>query len=295
VTVGSRKFLGQGVVPLDQDDSYWTRLGARATSFAGWTEGEGRVREWSKSWTTGGVSDDEDEEERDGGEFLSLAVDKQKHARPAMERQHSLSVFHDPFEHEMESTSTPSSRAPSRLHSLTSLSTYSTPPSPALRLSPLPPLSPLVSSSALPSTTEVPASAEDLDLDTLAHTFLATQDRFGLFALVESLLEWPWKNPAESLVTPPLPPTPALSRIASSYSLSPTSSSPDSPALERDPDWGGGGELGAYYRARSVGDLAKKSAWDQGERGEGEPREVRDGLGVVMDVRPLTLSSRHRY
>lgn len=225
-----------------QEDGFITRMGATASMLGGW-EGERRVEAWS-SESAEQVYEDEDD---DDDEFI--------YTRPSLHetrRQSSLAVFHDSNEHD-------SPPPLSRRSSLPSLNT-----SPLLTTSSLPPLTP----------TETP------DIDTFAHAFLASQDRFGLFALVEAVLEFPFASKAPASPPPPESEyaTPALSRVGSTYALA--SSEVD---ME---EGGGGGELGKYFRARSAGDLGRKEGWDEGEREErrGEKREVRDGLGAMIDV-----------
>lgn len=222
-----------------QEDGFITRMGATASMLGGW-EGERRVHAWSSGEEGSRKVDDDDE-----GDEYEVA-----HTRPSLQharRQSSLAVFHDANEHALPL---------SPRSSLPSLDT-----SPESTHSPLPPMTP----------TEPP------DIDTFAQAFLASQDRFGLFALVEGILEFPFASARASPTPESEYTTPALSRIGSSYALT-----SDGVEMEE----GGGGELGKYFRARSAGDLRRKDKWEEGERREerGEKWEVRDGLGAMIDV-----------
>lgn len=287
---------------VEESDELWTRLGAKSSAFGGWNAGDGRVEEWSTRWGGGGArkepddsegEDDDDVRERHWGANNNNHALRLPHTRPGSapiaRTQSSLSVFHDSFEEEQESIVTSprssisyfpspvSSPAMSRNHSRHHSLSHSSPRS---SLSSLPPCSPVLPQSAL-FVTEEPKDGGTIDA--LAHSFLMTQqDAYGLFARVEAWLEWPWASTTtEPSPSATVPPTPAISRVASTYSLG--SMSPATPSLEHS-TWSESGELSAYRRARSMAELASKLEWEHDDREGGERALERDGLAAFVDV-----------
>ncbi|KAL8292404.1 hypothetical protein RQP46_001016 [Phenoliferia psychrophenolica] len=294
-------------------DGLFVRLGAKSAAFGGW-DGDRRVEEWSTRWgggakqDTSDESDGEDDDEPRGQRWADHDATRRESPRTHAGRgaagneagpkrtQSSLSVFHDSFEEQDDdvlssprstmsyftspSTSPTMSRAHSRHSSIATRSPHST-------SLPLP-----LSSPAL-STPDFSDSRDDESMDDLTHSFLiAQQDSLGLFARVESWLEWPWASStttkdsptAKSYRSSPM----SMSRVSSTNSLV-GSTAPPSPSLEHSL-WSESGELSAYRRARSMADLASKLEWEDEEReghtaaDDSEPAPQREGLAAFVDV-----------
>ncbi|ORY41824.1 hypothetical protein BCR35DRAFT_356414 [Leucosporidium creatinivorum] len=308
---------------LSDEDGWWERLGARASRFGGWTEGEGR--RWGCGENERGCAgygrdgDVEDEEERFVPARLGTGAQSSRRmpAGSAERTKLALAVWHDQFEEGEDPHSDydyfqPSSHSSSPFStpslSFTSLS-MSNPSSPTSSRS-LPLHSPPPSSPRGPQESKKFTSPGDQDLDDLAHSFLATQDRWGVFGLVEQFIEWPWSTPTNA--TPPsfsvtetprsgpitpgssLPPSSPISRAASSHSLALDMFAP----VQLDEGaWTEYGELSAYSRARLASGVGSTAGWEGGERlmssGDGDGVDgvrrkrqgaVREGLGALMDV-----------
>lgn len=290
---------------VDEADELWTRLGARATAFGGWTDGEGRVEEWSTRWNggTGATGPerrgtDEDSEVEDSSDITTLTLTSTSQAGPMQRTQSSLSVFHDSFEEEEDSlVASQSSNSPKSLYSTPATSPsvsgthsryqpYSSPHSIHAPLSPITTTPNLLSSSPPAMTPDSSSPVPpDSDSDAVTYSFLETQqDSWGLLARVESWLEWPWSSTSSSFVTSPSPEAASrLRRVPSSESLG-----SDTPNLEWS-TWNESGELSSYRRSRSIGELIKKIEWEAEERwvedSEGTgTKEVGDGLAACVDV-----------
>lgn len=237
----------------------------------------------------------------------------------------SLAVFHDAHEVEEDPTadydyfsttksspssafSTPSlSVTHSRTSSISALSS-STISSPKLTRSQsqgrrIQPLSTTTTSrSTSPDTKVSPSTITNLrtiDADDELARMLSHEDRFGLFGLVEHVLEWPWTRTISPFSPPPTSnsPTPLrttsdcapISRIPSSHSLA----LGDKPLLD-EASWTESGELSAYAKMRNdqlVGNESIRGVKWEDERRVGltttttmESGGLREGLGALMEM-----------
>lgn len=260
----------QGRIVLDQRDDYLVRLGRRATTF-GWSVDEGGER--TKCWEAAVTQDRGDDDLEDGNAEEKTGEDHREENESdqiaPLRRNSSLSVFHDLYELEDDYTTpplTPGSRSGShsRLPSLSS--TTSTASAPHTRRTSLAPLTPSIASST-PFFSAAPNGDSGSDVDSLAESVLADQDRFGLFALLESIIEWPFNATPLHFPDEPTPdPTAKSPLISNTFRASPSST----PALSRSQSMlplhslklsslgEETGELKRLYRVKSQSDLAKR-------------------------------------
>ena len=288
-------------------DEWWERLGASASKFGCWVEGEGS--RWGGRRASS-AHDESDEGEEDQEEMVyikarpkttrRLRLDAHKPQIPLgvavwhdrCEQSEDFASDYDYFRPSSTSTSPFSTPALSFSH-LSTLGGSSNPSSPASTRS-MALQSPPISGPHSEATRKV-SFASETDLDHLTHSFLATQDRFGVFSMVERLLEWPWSSgditpafhssdPNATILTPnpSLPTSAPLSRIASSHSLALDLSTP---ARLDEGAWTESGELSAYARARMAEmDSSKDSARSSAERRKAEGAgPVRETLGALLD------------
>lgn len=283
-------------IAVEGRDDYLVRLGRRATTF-GWAQDEGGERK--KRWETAVTHDHGDEEGDDTvvEEKAAEKTEKQGDSEQGgqLRRNSSLSVFHDLYELEDNCDTpplTPGSRigSHSRLPSLSSSSTTSSPQTRRLSLSPLTPS--VTTTTSLPSLpSKQDTNASESEIDNLAESVLALQDRFGLFALLESIIEWPFTATPLHFPEEPSPPplysnvlrtspssTPALSRSGSFQSMTLSNSLKLSSLGEET------GELKRLYRVKSQSDLARRDREKLVETEEKENQSVAGCGAVLVDM-----------
>lgn len=300
--------VGKDAGADNRQDEWWERLGASASKFGRWSEGDG-VRwgraqsSWREDWED---SDDEQEEymytEKSGPKASCKAWTSLEGAKRI---PLGVAVWHDRCEESEDpdvdfdyfrpssSATSPFSTPSLSCSQLSSLGTCSNPPSPTFtRSCPLrsPPISRRTQSSRKGSI------LDEQDIDNLAHSFLASQDRFGLFGFAERLLEWPFSSsdadqtfnesePQANTLTPSSSHSPSapLSRIPSSHSLV---QQPSSPARLHQEAWTEPEEISAYAKAVSaeMDRRDSQSAVSDAERRRAERVEsVCEALGALLD------------
>lgn len=295
--------LPEDVAPREEKhDEWWERLGASASRLGGWSEGEGS--RWGRALPRPSRAPEDSEDSEDEQQevlYAQAALNGSKRVpRPveSVKLPLGVAVWHDRCEevenHQSDydyfrpsSSSTSPFSTPSLSFSHLSAFGSSSSPSSPISTRSMPLHSPPITRQA--PTSRKGSIANDQDLDNLTHSFLATQDRFGVFSMVERLIEWPWSsreptpafhssNPHATILTPSSsrPPSAPISRIASSHSLAMDLSTP---AQLDEGAWTESGELSAYAAARMM--EAEESPSERRKAEGAGP--IRETLGALLD------------